>query len=486
MPMAQASPTPDGRSQIEVVLRVLEGKTYARSSPIFQSTLDWLAYATTVLNDVAMVERLINAACHSFTMPRAELYGLLGGIRVPVNGTAASAYAKAKGSDEMLRGILPKAGWFEWYDDYTRQTESPLSYHIFSSFCILGAALGRRVKMRMGFFDIFPNWCCVLIGPTGRVKKTSAANIAKSFISGMALCPIMADALTPEALGTALARDGGHQMVYAPEFAVLFNRQKYNETLTTRIIRLLDCPQTFEVETVARGKEEVHDVALSFLGCSTPSLFTGATPDMVTSSGFLNRFLLVIEDDTDREFPVPEKGERRLEIKIEETIKYAKKLEGEMILSTTSFALYKKWYHDRREYIRGISDEIHAEAIERGADHMLRTAMLMHIAQHRTAEVCEDCFGRALQLLQFTERNLPYMVGQIRKSQRDADSDRILQILKRNGNIQSHSDLLRKSRLDATSFKRAVGTLLEARTVTEKKHGSIHLYVLAATEGGAE
>lgn len=470
-------PASDPRAQIETVLRVLEGRSYPRESPIFAQTVKWMTYVATTLKDGPLVERLIDAAERSFNVPRTELYMQIGGIRlVPAEG--AVKVKLVNGTDAILRDILPKGGWFEWYDEYTQQTESPLSYHIFASMGVLGSALGRKVYMDMGFFKIFPNWCCVLIGPTGRVKKTSATDIAKGFIKAQAICPIMADAITPEALATALSRDGGHQLVYAPEFAVLFNRQKYNETLTTRIIRLLDCPDTFEVETVGRGKEEIHNVTLTFLGCSTPSLFTGATPEMVTSSGFLNRFLLVMEEDTDREFPVPAKGERRLEIKLEQTISYAKKLEGRMDFTPEAFQIYKQWYSERKKFVRTITDEIHAEAIERGSSHLIRTAMITHVAQCGTDTICQPCMEAAVKLLQFVERGVPSMVHSIRKTQRDEESERILIVLRRSGNLLSHSDLLRKSRLDAATFKRAMGTLIERREVEEKKQGSIHLYIL--------
>lgn len=471
----------DPRTQIDIVLRMIEGRTLSKDSPLYQRVVEWITYTATILKDAPLVERLLHRASEAFQVGYDELYATVGGV-VIAPASPGNAPTLPRGTDEQLRALLPRGGWFEWYDKYTEKTESPLSYHISSSMCVLGAALGRRVYMEMGFFKIYPNWCSVLIGPTGRVKKTSAANIAKGFIGYHSLCPVMADAITPEALATALSRDGGHQLVYAPEFAVLFNRQKYNEALTTRIIRLLDCPDEWEVETVGRGKETITNVALTFLGCSTPSLFTGATPDMVTSSGFLNRFLLVIEEDTDRCWPVPEKGSATYERNIADVIKYAHKIEGRVDFTPQAFALYADWYAARKKVVRAIHDEIHAEAIERGADHLLRTAMLTHIAQCRNSKVCLDCMDFATKYLSFIEKSLPTMVNSIRKSQRDADADRILTIFHRTGRVQSHSELLRKSRLDALAFKRAIGTLIESRLVDENKKGSIHVYVLRAEE----
>lgn len=473
-------------SQIETVIRLLDGRKLGVDTPVFKKTLEWLDYASKGTTDRELLERLLVVATHSFDLTQEQLLQQVAGVEFVPTEPSNNGHTHVDDSEDLMRSIIPKGGWLEAYAEYTKYTESPLSYHIFSGMCALGAALGRRVFLRMGFFDIFPNYCVVLIGPTGRVKKTSAVDIAKKFVTNNNLCPIVADAITPEALGTALARDGGQQLVYAPEFAVLFNRQKYNEALTTRIIRLLDCPETFTVETQARGKEDIKDVALGFLGCSTPSLFTGATPEMVTSSGFLNRFLLVVETDTNREFPVPARGEDRHAATINSTLKRMKKLSGEVEISPVAFAHYKQWYHERKIHLRTVTDEVTAEVMERGAAHLLRTAMLVHVAEHGDNLICPACMETGLRLLNFVERKTPWMVANIRQSQRDAGAEHILAILRRGGGVLDHSTLLRKSRMDAQTFKRDVTTLLEQRTIREDKRGTMRLYILnePAAEGG--
>lgn len=470
------------RGQVEIVLRLLDGRQFPCDSPVFAKTLEWCKYVTNELHDLELESRLVDAACKAFQLTKADLYIQISGVEVKL----AAPQGLVVDTDAELEAILPQGGWFEHYATLTRQTESPLSYHTFSSLCVLGAALGRRVYIKMGFFNIYPNFCAVLIGPTGRVKKTSATDIAKEFIHKAALCPIMADAITPEALATALVRDGGQQFVYAPEFAVLFNRQKYNEALTTRIIRLLDCPETFTVETQARAREDITNIALTFLGCSTPSLFTGATPEMVTSSGFLNRFILVVEEDTNREQCIPARGDEKHAVSLYQTLSRMKKLSGEVVLPPTgqAFKLYKDWYHERKMVLRRVPDEITAEVMERGSSHMLRMAMLVHIAEHGDSCVCEGCVRTAINMLNFVEKKTPGVVRFIRNAAKDADGDRLLGLIVRMGGAADHSNLLRRSRLDATTFKRAITTLTESRRIRSEKRGAMQLYIL--NQGGEE
>lgn len=466
--------TSDIQSKIRTVIRLLDGKTLGRDSPVFNKTLEWLDYASTQVNDALLLEELVKAATVSFQISREELLRNVAGV----TPTTQAPQIVVVDTDSELMQLLPKDGWCAKYAEYTTYTEAPLSFHIFSSLCVLGAALGRRVMLKMGFFDIFPNYCVILIGPTGRVRKTSAADIAKALIRNAAVCPIMSDAITPEALTTALARDGGHQFIYAPEFAVLFNKQKYNEALTTRIIRLLDSPETFEVETQARSKELITNVALTFLGCSTPSLFSGATPEMVTSSGFLNRFILVNEDDTNREYCVPARGTGQLEDYLTGTVRRMKKYEGPMVFSDPAFAMYKQWYHERKQQIRQVTDEVTAEVLERGAGHMLRTAMLLHAADHCDNCICDSCIQTAVKLLAFVEKRTHGIITTIKQTGREQDADRILQTLRRLGGISDHSTLLRRTRLDAPTFKRHISTLKESQLLREEQKGVMKLYIL--------
>ena len=467
----------DHRDQIDKVLRLLEDRKFSRESPVFTRSLEWLQFITTELNDPDLYDKLVGVTCHAFDIKKADLYIQVAGARA-VNLTQGRTSGVID-TDTELASLLPTGGWFEQYADFTRQTEAPLSYHIFSSLCVLGCALGRRVFVKMGFFNIYPNISAVLIGPTGRVKKTSATDIAKDLIRRAALCPVMADAITPEALASTLGKEGGHQFVYAPEFSVLFNRQKYNEKLVVMIIRLLDCPETFEVETLARGKETVINVALTILGCSTFSLFTGATPEMVTSSGFLNRFMLIVEEDTNREFAVPQRGATMLEERLTQRIQYVKKLSGEVGLSPEALhGFFEPWYHERRKILREVHSELAAEIMERGAGHLLRLAMLTHIVEHGSETICVECARRAARLLEFVEKKIPLIVSTIQASSSTVGSEGILTLINRMGGAADHSSLLRRSRLDAMSFRRVIETLVQQRRVRVDRRGAMSVYIL--------
>lgn len=468
------------QDQIKIVLRLLEAKKYdintEGGAKVFNTALGWVERFPADL-DITLKQDLMKSICQTFNVKEIDIISKLEGglphLHLNGNGTV-----KGPGNESLLMKAIPKGGWFETYAQYTALTESPLSYQIFSSLSVLGVCLGRRVYLDMGFFKVYPNYCVVLIGPTGKVKKTSATDIAKSFIVQASVCPVMADAVTPESLATALV-ESGHHFIYAPEFSVLFGRQKYNEGLTTRIIRLLDCPDQFKVRTMARGEETVENVALTILGASTLSLLAGSTPAEVTSSGFLNRFVLVVENDTERCFPRPKKGSAELEFDLLQTIARMKSFDGPMEFSPDGLKLYEAWYVERKNFLKA-QEETVVEVMERSFNHVLRTAMLVHLAQCDNMHICAKCFQHAVDMVTYLERSIPQTVHALKQTTANADLEYVAQQIYKAGGAIDHTSLVRKvsNRMNTTILKSHVSTLTESGRIKVSTRGAAKFYIM--------
>jgi hypothetical protein len=294
----------------------------------------------------------------------------------------------------------------------------------------------------------------------------------------------MADKITPERMQTALLRDGGTQFIYAPEASVFFGRQKYNEGLTTLMLRLLDCPDHFEVETQARQKEPVENIALCILAGSTLSLLANSAPEEVTSSGFLNRFVLVVEEDTCREFPEPEEGLISLREKLDAELERLKTFSGEMTWQFAAKKWYDEWYHQRKLRNKQQADEITVEVLERLTDHFLRTVMLVHLTQCDDMHMCVGCCETAARLIEYTEKSIPRTVAALKQTIVSQDTDYVLDTLRRLGGAADHSRLLRRcgARLDATRFKKHISTLVEQKIIKEEVRGAARYYIIIGTE----
>ena len=465
--------------QIETVLRLLKGKRLSKDSPALPKALEWVSYLRGVDQDKA--RELISAIVKAFDIAESEVFRRLEGEEV-VEVTQAPKN-ESWDEEKRLENMIKESQWLTTYARYTSQTESPLSFHVFCSLGVLGAAVGRRVKKPMGFFDIYLNQCSVLIGPTGRVKKTAAVDIAKEIIHDAVLCPIMADKVTPESLQSALVQSG-HQFIYAPEFSVFFGRQKYNEGLTTLIIRLLDCPPSFRIKTITRGEEEVTGLALTILGGSTLSLLSSSTPEEVTSSGFLNRFMLINEADTHRNFPEPARGSDEDKRYIMAIVKRLQAIEGDMFFDEKAKQTYSLWYGKRKEVLRQVPDDITAEVLERGASHIIRIASLIHLADCDTFCLCNKCFITAMHILDYVESHLPSMLNALKRTGTSQDTDYVVQALTRLGGAADHSTLLRRvaSRMTSMQFRQHIKTLEEQLRIKVSQRGAASYYILRKEE----
>jgi hypothetical protein len=294
------------------------------------------------------------------------------------------------------------------------------------------------------------------------------------------LCPIMADSLTPEALGTALTKRGGHQFVHAGELSTFFGKQKYNTGLVERFLRLLDCPPEFTIETMARGEETIHEPTISMIGASTQSLMAGSSPTEILSGGFLNRFVIVVEKDTERCFPIPKKGMQNTINKLNEVISLFKGYSGTLSMSLEAEATHDSWYRQRWSDLRTTEDEATREVMARSYKHILKTSMLVHLAQCGTLTICNKCFMDSVNLMGFVEENLPGMVKTIKQSTISSESDYVLHHIIKSGGIIDHSTLLRKvaNRMGAPQMKGYIATLRESGRVKEVKQGAARYYIL--------
>lgn len=469
--------------QVKLVIRLLK-QSAQQESPLphdrYVKALEWVRIAPGKVDNTLRAE-LIESMCLAFKVTEQDIILALEGNEIK----SPPVLATPQPDDEAkLQALLPKGGWFEWYAEYTRYNESPLSYHIMSSLVALGCALGRRCFIDMGHFKILAPVNAMLIGPTGVVHKSHAIGIAKKLIIASNVCPVGADKTTPERLMTKL-KENPQQLICTDEMSVFFGKQKYMEGLTNLILKLLDYPDEVSADTVARCEERVELPTVSVMGGSTMSLLLDSTPGTVLSGGFLNRFMLAVESGTKRCFPIPRKGEG--EEKLLKTLTWLHHLTGEVKLNQDgpAFKAYSEWYYSRNKRIQ--QDPTVAEVIQRGKQHVLRLAMLIHLTQCGHLLICEQCMLDAMKLLDFYERKAPELVRAIHSNQQTTNTDYILEMIRKLGGAVDHSTLLRRvsSRVNGAQLKQVIKDLNDSGQLKVTQKGAAHHYILREDEFSA-
>lgn len=192
---------------------------------------------------------------------------------------------------------LPKDSWFRDWMDIWPTAESPKSFLLFSGMAMLGGCLGRRVWLDQDIHQVRPMLNLLLIGPSG-IGKSSAVKIAKKLLPHVPeqhRAQFIEGGATKEKLHMDLV-DQPKAILFAPELAAFFSKEKYKENLIPYVTNLLDYEDAIEIRTRRDGLVVVDKPSVSILGASTLEWLQDQLPDSAVSGGFLARFLILNED----------------------------------------------------------------------------------------------------------------------------------------------------------------------------------------------
>jgi hypothetical protein len=461
---------------------LLKGKKYLRSNEAFNEVVKWIRNFPKSLKSIER-EQIRILVCESFNLTQEELDVFIVGEGQLRTREAEGDRREAIRLEDELEGLLPQTGLLRQYVEYTSRSEAPLAYHVFSFLCAVGAILNRRVWFDMGYYRIYPTLGIIILGPSG-IKKTSAANIAVDILQKLGLVKIYSEKLTPEALIEAMKGDNAVGLVYAPEMSVFLNKQQYNEGLVQLITRFMDCPDIWESGTIGRGKSVIRNIAISSIMCSTPDWFVSSTPSDSFGGGFVARNLLVVQESSARCEPIPDPGDPKLRSAISDALAGLHALEGQIVFDQRALKTYEDWYRrEHQDEIKNPSHELLATYHNRKPDHLKRIAICLHMAEHQSFELCEDCFRMAISLLDWTEQFLPTLLQHMFRSQAGEAHDLVLRAI-HSERPMTHSNLMRRMshRMNAAELKTVLQSLKEAHVIVERVDNVGHYYEITEEE----
>jgi hypothetical protein len=388
--------------------------------------------------------------------------------------------------DEKFKTLIPKKGWFKNYIDYTDWSEGPAVFQFFVGATILGAALGRRVKFSKGYYNLYPDMKVLIVAPTGKCRKSSTCNIGIGLLQKILDINIIADKTTPEGLldslvtppittpdRVAVAPDAV-AIIYASELAVMLGKQKYNEGMIMLLTSLFDSPDEFKTRTKGGGEIKLKNIALSFLGASTPDWLVSAIPQDAFGGGFMSRILFVVQEDTPRCYPIPDppEGKERMIAQLQHLVNSAPSI---LTFDKEATMWFNMWYSASKKKIT--EDTKMSGYQERKPDHLVRLAMLLAIGVQDKIITTEH-LKQSSHILDYLEKEMLYTFKWLGMRPIGQDQERIVRTLKAMGGKASHNDLLRKLvfYMNAFQFKNSMETLLESKIVRDEFVNSVRMY----------
>ena len=351
---------------------------------------------------------------------------------------------------------LPKKGWLGDYIKFSNGLEACPRFRFFSACCVMGAAINNRVWLQRGdeglVPKLFPNPWIVLLAPPGRGHKTSTINMAVNCLTqAYEDVRILADKITPEAIVNALSmpqhpkemiRIGPRDatgLIKAPELSVFFGRQQYNIGLVSLITDLYDYRETWQSETVGRGKNTLKNNCISILGGSTPQWLQQMLPQDAFTGGFMSRFIIVEMPPTYyKRIPFPKKPKESLWKDLVKKFAEFKTLKGKMEWGLGSVEMYGPYYMGFTP-----TGDPQLDAYKgRETEQVLKIAMLLDLSNGRF-ELTGESLLEAKNLLRALEDEVSPRIERLTTHPRMHLTQEIQDLLRMYG-VLEENDLLKK------------------------------------------
>ena len=368
------------------------------------------------------------------------------------------------------------AAWLE----YTKNTESPTSYHLWACISTISATMERRVYLEWGHTKIYPNMYVTLIGPSGG-RKGEPISIAREFLSHVRV-NIVSQSIIREALIRRMKQvattyptqdrtleSQSAMAVVSAELAVFLGEN--NIKLLADLTDWYDSQPKWVYETKGSGTDEIIGVCFNVLGAMAPDWIPLVLPHGAIGGGFTSRIIFVVEHKKGKTITNPNLHgvDRELEASIKHDLELIKMLSGKFRFDPQALKLYENWYAEEDRKIDmgmpAIRDPRFAGYVSRRATHIKKIAMTVSVARSSSLIITENDLLRAKGLLETAEVNMSDVFGKVGRTIYTAQTQEVMDIIRSRGTIK-RSELMRIMYRDVDdSMMRGIEATLTAMKV---------------------
>lgn len=364
-------------------------------------------------------------------------------------------------SEEPFLRLVPKSGFLRLFLEYTKGLEAPAEFWFFTGAVILGMAIGRSRYIPRAGDPIYAPFPVLLVGPSGVVRKTSAAKLATKLARSVGIS-VLANKATPEAIADLLqtTKKGGNTLIYAPELAVMFGKQKYNDGLIAMLTDLFDCPDLWENTTITGGMRRLENVSLGAILCTTVRWMKTSIPTEAFAGGMMSRLLIVSKESTIRCFPDPPELDESIWWEMQGMLRAYQEQEGTVEFSPPAKKWYTAWYQEEKHKAQQAGEDFIGYHSRRPT-HLLRLAMLWQLS-HNESVLTQDSLEAALGLLRWIEEGAPKVIQSLFLSEFGEAQQAVLLTLRRAGGLVTKNDLIKElsKQMSRGVLQEALSTLL--------------------------
>ncbi len=333
------------------------------------------------------------------------------------------------------------ANWLQSYMEYTRRTESPDIFHLWSGVATLACACGRSIQMDRGAYCLFPNFYIILVADSAMCRKSLAEKTAAKIITKAGIS-VFADLMTKEAIiqraATLTKKTGRAEITMcSSELSASMPKQAAESGTLAFLTDVFDCPDTWDYETKTKGIEQLKNVCPNILAASTPRWLYKSVPPDAIGGGFTSRVIFVFSEDATKEEAFPEL-DRALEADLIADLAEIRQLQGDFALDAVARKVFGDWYSYVRKMpaldgMDGVMGRLH--------DHVLKLSVLLSVAGGSSMVVGAAELEMAMQMMkQIMDASRPSIFAPEVLQKQDKIRSQIRMFMR-----IEHSDLVRKN-----------------------------------------
>lgn len=363
-------------------------------------------------------------------------------------------------------------------------TEIPPEFALWCGVFGVSAALGRRVWVDRGVFQVYPNLYVILVAGSGRMRKSTSINQIEKFLSMLDPPPnLIAQKITAEALIEALRSDFGEEnklrtthegYVIVDELATFLNKNSYDAGLGSLLIPLFDCKESFAYQTRGRGEEKITQACLGLLGASTIDWLKRAIPEDAIAGGLASRMIFVYSEEVPPPIPRPKfsEGKKALFEKLLRQLGRITTISGEYKFTPQA----DQWFDREYEafYYSPFFDvpELRGYASRRFI-HLTKLAMAFSAAEGLERVIDVPHLAGAGDVLTNCENKMESVLSQVAATDIGQSIGSIEGYIKASGGATKSEIVNRfKNKMDLMEIDNVLATLRASGQLSEEAHGS--------------
>jgi hypothetical protein len=381
--------------------------------------------------------------------------------------------------------------WIEGHVKYTENSESPKAYHVWAGISTIAAALQRRVWMKWGYSEIYPNQYIVIIGPSGN-RKAEPIVIAREYAAHLGI-PLVSEAITRQALYKRMKEsisnykrpDTGAISFHCSMFGAFEEMAVFLGDGDTQFLAALtnwyDSREQWTYETKNMGTDKIQGVCFNALGSMAPDWITACLPHTAIGGGFTSRIIFVVEHHKGK--TVADPNEHKIDSKLKGNLlidlERIFSLVGEMKFDKKALEAYKAWYQDD-EYkaangVVPIQDPRFGGYNSRRATHVKKISMAISASRSDNLVITESDFQRALNLMLQAEVMMADVFGKVGTSVYAEQSVIVMDFIKARGEVKKSTllralfrDIDNRALLEIESMLQTTGIITVTRNQMER------------------